>query len=70
MASTEPRGLSASFLIHLTTEVEVSGEESGRGPHSEWPRDSSEARLIQCQEWHQYRLGRPHKEKVEESSEL
>jgi len=34
-----------------------------RNHQSEWPRDSSEAGLSQCQEWHQYRLGRLHEEK-------
>jgi len=38
--------------------------------HSEWPGDSSEAGQSQGQEWHQYRLERPHEEKVEKSSKL
>jgi len=42
-ASTESRGLSACFLIDLTTGVAGSEEESVSSHHSEWPGDSSEA---------------------------
>jgi len=70
VASTEPLGLSARFSTTSQQGKQEAKRTHVRSIQSEWPGDSSEAGQRQCQEWHQYRLGRPHEEKVEESPKL
>jgi len=79
IANTEARRLSARFLNDKITDVAgsrnqvrnlVRSRNQVRSHQSEWPGDSSEAGLRQCQKWRQHRLGRLHEEKMEESSKL